>query len=114
MPGHGGARKGAGAKPKYMVEAKRNFAKDILSDDLERQMWVELLNATRITSVQVVGAGEEKPQYENITEPDNKIRLEALKFLCDHKHGKAAQSVKVEGDGEDGAVKLLLIGAKHV
>jgi len=33
--------------------------------------------------------------------------------LCDHKHGKAPQSVKVEGEGPDGAVKVLLIGAKQ-
>ncbi len=112
--GHGGARKGAGAKPKAIVDAKRNFASDILSDDLERQMWMELLNATRVTSVQVIGADQDAPQYENVTEPDNKIRLDALKYLCDHKHGKAPQSVKVEGEGEQGAVKVMLIGAKNV
>jgi len=103
--GHGGARKGSGAKPKAIVEAKRSFAATILPDDLEAAMWQEMLNATRSTYVEGMG--------EPMTEPDYKIRLDALKYLCDHKHGKAPQSVKVEGEGPDGAVKVLLIGAKQ-
>jgi hypothetical protein len=100
---HGGARKGAGAKPKAIVQAKQNFAASILDSELEEAMWREMLNATR--SYYSEGMGEP------VTEPDYKIRLDALKYLSDQKYGKAPQSVKIGGDDES-PIKLLLIGAK--
>lgn len=109
--GHGGARPGAGAKPKAIVQAKQNFASLMLPDERERELWEEMLTASRVTSVILVG--DEDGAKENITEPDYKIRLDALKYLSDHKYGKAPQSVKLGGDEEnDSPVKVLLIGAK--
>lgn len=69
MAGTGGVRRGAGRKPKPIVEVKRNWAAAILPDDKEREYWREML---------------ENP----------KTRQDALKLLSEHKHGKAPQSVQ--------------------
>ena len=85
---NGGRRPGAGRKPKPVVERKRNFASAILPDKLEQEKWGEQLNA-ELTLMSKTGL--------TVTVPDNTARREALKYLGDHKHGKAPQAVELVG-----------------
>jgi hypothetical protein len=70
----GGKRPGAGRKP-GVITAVREWAHAVLSDAEEIKYWRGLIE-------------------------DPKTRAEALKYVSDHKHGRAPQSVKVAGDSE--------------
>lgn len=96
---NGGKRPGAGRKKKVITEARKNFAADILDDETERQKWDELLCATR-TFYPSEDSGP-------VTEPDFRIRLDAMRWLCDQKHGKAPQTVEHLGEG-GGAIKVIV------
>ena len=78
MAEKGGLRPGAGRKPKAVTEqtrkAKKNFAESILSDELEKRMWTQALQSS-----------------------NEKVAVDALKALTEFKHGKAKQSVEVDG-----------------
>jgi len=73
-------------------------AEQILAGVDESGLWSELLNATIVTAVAIVG-GEDGAR-EEITVPDRKIRLEALKYLTDRRDGKAPQGLHLHGDKE--------------
>jgi len=65
----GGARPGAGRKPKAMVVLRRALADQILGSTDEFELWRELLSCD-----------------------DYRIRLDTLKYLTDRRDGKAPQT----------------------
>ncbi len=79
----GGKRPGAGRPVAALTEIKRNWAALILTDELEAKLWKECLD-------------------------DPNTCMDALRYLCDHKYGKAPQRLDLTG-GEPGT-KVLLIG----
>lgn len=100
MAGKGGYREGAGRKPSDATvlrrargEVKALTAALILSQINELQLWTDLLSAT--TSIPV-GKGEDASVVEV---PDNRIRIDALKYLTDRRDGKAAQSMNLKTEG---------------
>jgi len=78
MAEKGGLRPGAGRKPKAVTEqtrkAKKSFAESVLSDELEKRYWMQALQSS-----------------------NEKVSFDALKALSEFKHGKAKQSVEVDG-----------------
>jgi hypothetical protein len=84
----GGKREGAGRKPKVVTEAKRAAWASILSPAQERKLFKELLKST-----------------------NEKIKLEAAKFIIEQRDGRAPQKITHEGDA-DNPVKVILIGGK--
>lgn len=78
MATKGGLRPGAGRKPKAIEEhtrkVKQNFAASILSDELEKRMWTQALQSM-----------------------SEKVSLDALKAMSEFKHGKAKQSIDLDG-----------------
>jgi hypothetical protein len=91
MAGTGGYRPNAGRKAKKIKLLQKNFAQEVL-DNHEKKikpkgLWDEFLEST-----------------------DLRIRLDATKYLNDHAHGKAKESVTVSGD-EDNPVSITV---KHV
>jgi hypothetical protein len=66
----GGARPGAGRKPKQTVILRRTMAAEILSAVDEVQVWRELIERA-----------------------DYRTRLDAMKYLTDRRDGKAPQAV---------------------
>jgi len=89
----GGKRAGSGRKAKEVKIARRNFADAVLSDPDEQAKWKEMLKANR-TFYDSKGNSH--------TEPDNRIRLDALKFIAEHKHGKAPQTLEHTNKGGEG------------
>jgi len=81
----GGKRPGAGRPKTKIVETKRNWASAILPDEEEREHWRDLLD-------------------------NPKTKAEAVRFLSEHKHGKAPQSLTVVGDGD----KPLRLTIEHI
>ncbi len=67
---HGGARPGAGRKPKPTVVLRRTMAAEILSAVDEIAVWKEPIESF-----------------------DHRVRLDALKYLTDRRDGKAPQAV---------------------
>src|SRR5262249_38557272 len=65
-------------------------AEDVLADSSfdERKAWLSLLKATTNST----GVGEDGKRKQ-VTVPDNRIRLAALKYLTDRRDGKAASFV---------------------
>lgn len=112
--GHGGRRQGAGRRQvKLSRSGKVNkaTAEDILGQESnEIDAWLCLLNAT--TTVSVVVIGGESGQRETITVPDNRIRLEARKYLTDKRDGKAPQAVSFSGS--DGGVPAFRVLIEHI
>ena len=76
MSTRGGARPGAGRKPKATVVLRRTMAAEILSAVDEVEVWKGLI---------------EKADY--------RTRLEALKYLTDRRDGKAPQAVFSDPQG---------------
>lgn len=112
MP-RGGKRSGSGRKAVKLSgsgKLKRVDAEEILAaQDDEKESWLALLGATTTVSVAVIypdGKEEGQPTRELITVPDNKIRLEARKYLTDKRDGKAPQAVVHKGD-EDSPIKIV-------
>jgi hypothetical protein len=104
---NGGARPGAGRKKTKLARTgnlKRVEAEEILAAGDEKEDWLALLNATTTTSVAIIYPdgkdSEDAPTREVITIPDNKIRLEARKYLTDRRDGKAPQSLNLGGQLE--------------
>lgn len=79
MATKGGLRLGAGRKPKAETErtrkVKKNFAESILSDDLEKRMWVQALQSG-----------------------NDKVSFDALKAMSEFKHGKAKQTLDLDAN----------------
>lgn len=79
MASKGGLRPGAGRKPKAVEERtrkiKRNFAEAILSDELEKRMWIQALQSG-----------------------NDKVCFDALKAMSEFKHGKAKQSIDLDAN----------------
>jgi hypothetical protein len=73
----GGARPGAGRPPKPKVTVKKASAETILAAVDEKELWTELLNSD-----------------------NEKIRLEALRYLTDRRDGKPCESVMMRGEQE--------------
>lgn len=82
----GGARPGAGRKPKPKRAVKKVLAEAILSSVNELEMWTDLLTATVTT--------------ENATFPDYNIRFKALQYLTNRRDGMPAQSVILTEESE--------------
>jgi hypothetical protein len=122
MP-RGGKREGSGRKKTRLSSSgklRRVDAEEILASSDEKEDWLALLQATTTTSVVVVHVSEDgKPQGESsrevISVPDNKIRLEARKYLTDRRDGKAPQAVHHSGE-EGGPVEFLVrhIGGRQI
>lgn len=74
MP-RGGARPNSGPKPKKIKELERSFASDILNADVESAKWKMILDSK-----------------------DTRVILDAVKFLSDHKYGRAPQELKHDGE----------------
>lgn len=74
MP-RGGARPNSGPKPKKIKELERSFASDILTPEIESTKWKLALDSR-----------------------DQRVMLDALKFLSDHKYGRAPQEIKHDGE----------------
>lgn len=72
---HGGSRRGSGRKPKQIKDLEKSFAAEILTDQLEKDKWKKTLDS-----------------------PDQRIVLDALKYLSDHKYGRAPQEIKHDGE----------------
>lgn len=72
--GRGGARPGAGRKPKPLVPLRKAMAGEILSTVDEVGLWGQLLSCD-----------------------DPRIRLDSLRYLTDRRDGKAPQTVPSEG-----------------
>lgn len=72
--GRGGARPGAGRKPKAVKAVKKIVAEQLLGSVDEQGLWRELLEAD-----------------------DLRVRLDALKYLTDRRDGKPAQTVEATG-----------------
>jgi hypothetical protein len=87
--GHGGKRPGAGAKPRAVAEAKKDFYGSLLTPIERRELWRKYLFSE-----------------------DNRTGLSALTYITDREEGKAAQSLKHSGPEGDDPVKVMLIGSK--
>lgn len=89
MP-HRGRRTGSGGKKTAQARTRKRRtpvrAEDVLADASfdEKKAWLSLLKATTMSTV----AGEDGKRKQ-ITVPDNRIRLAALKYLTDRRDGKA-------------------------
>lgn len=81
MAGTGGRRAGAGRKSNAIREARRNWASAVLSDKEEIAYWRELI---------------EQP----------KTRPDALKFISEHKHGKAPQAIDLSDNRSANEIDL--------
>jgi hypothetical protein len=87
----GGKRLGAG-RPKGSLNKVKLVATDIATQALE--------------SVDQVKAWRQLMQSK-----DERIRLEALKYLSDRAYGKASQAVNLQSDGNDLRVFVEVVGA---
>lgn len=111
---HGGKRTGAG-RPRVKLSRtkaplKRITAEEILAEVDEKAEWFELLDAETVISVRVIGG--ENGERENVTVPDYRVRIDALKYLTNRRDGMPAQALKHSGPEGDDPVKVLLIGSK--
>jgi hypothetical protein len=77
MAGKGGYRPNAGRKSNAFTQLKRNFAASLLSDKREGELWKKALDSK-----------------------NEKVALDALKSLTEHKYGKAIQ--RNENSGPEG------------
>lgn len=78
MAGNGGARPGAGRKPNAVKLFEAQFAAPFFGPERQATIWNRLLKSE-----------------------DDKIVIDATKYLTDRIYGKARQSVEVTGeDGE--------------
>lgn len=77
MAGNGGARPGAGRKSNAVKMLEAGFAAPFFGPDVQERQWRKFLNSE-----------------------DEKIALDATKYLTDRVYGKAKQAVEVTG--EDG------------
>jgi hypothetical protein len=83
-----------GGRPQKQKRAlEKTMAALILSSIDEVAAWQDLLSATIVTSVAVVGG--EDGERENITVPEYNIRYKALSYLTNRRDGMPAQSVSV-------------------
>jgi len=87
----GGRRPGAG-RPKGSLCKKKLASVDI---------------ATKI----LVAIDQKKAWMDLMSSNDERIRLEALKYLSDRAYGRPAQSVQLQGDAESFKVVVEHIGA---
>jgi hypothetical protein len=69
------------------------------------------LVATDIAAQALASIDQAKAWKELIQSKDERIRLEALKYLSDRAYGKASQSVNLQGDGNDLRVIVEVVGA---
>jgi hypothetical protein len=83
MAAWGGTRAGAGRKPKAISAARRSFAEDMLPAELENALWDRMLHSN-----------------------DDRVVLDALKFLTDHKYGRAVQRAESMGP-EGGPIRIV-------
>jgi hypothetical protein len=90
MAGHGGKRAGAGAKPKLSTQLmkcaralKKATAGEILAEIDEIQAWKRHLQCE-----------------------DNRVSLEALKYLTDKRDGRAVQTVINDNRATDSSERL--------
>lgn len=72
----GGARAGAGRKPKPITIVRKATAEQVLAGIDETQAWTGILESK-----------------------DMRVRLDALKYLTDRRDGKAAQAIEHSGPG---------------
>ena len=77
MAQRGGARKGAGRKSKEVNDLRRAAASEILTDTIQKNTLRKLISSR-----------------------DARVKLDTLKFLWEHKYGKAPQAI--EHSGRDG------------
>lgn len=108
MAGTGGKRAGAG-RPKTKLSRtvkplKKVTAEEVLAEVDEKLFWHDLLTATQTISVVVIHQDEEgnaqgEPAREMQTVPDNKIRIDALKYLTNRRDGMPKQAVEMEHGG---------------
>jgi hypothetical protein len=107
MP-RGGARPGAGrrktALSRTIKPLTRKTAEEILAQRDEQGEWNQLLDATTVVSVRVVGG--EDGEREQLTLPDHRVRLDALKYLTDRRDGKPRQNIDLKDERE--ATRVLL------
>lgn len=118
MAARGGKRAGAGRKPTKLSQAttplKRVTAEEILAEVDEKAYWHDLLTATTLTQVTVITITEDgkptgEPTRENMTVPDYRIRLDALKYVTDRRDGKAPQQLQHTGpDGKEPTINVLV------
>lgn len=83
MATRGGSRRGAGRKPRIMKVIEKGVAIEILSPEFEKKQWLRFLNSD-----------------------DERIALDAFKYLKDRLEGKPPQAVDLKHKGE---VKTRLI-----
>lgn len=99
MAGTGGKRAGAG-RPKTKLSRtveplKKATAEEILASIDETAFWQDLLWATTVVSVKVLG----EDSYQEITIPDRKIRIDAGKYLTNRRDGMPKQAIENEHSG---------------
>lgn len=82
---HGGTRSGAGRKVQAVTQIRRNFASALLPDKFEIELWTQALKSE-----------------------DERIALDALKALTDHKYGRATQRVEETGP-EGGPIAIRVV-----
>jgi hypothetical protein len=87
MAGKGGKRPGAGRKPGSKQLALKDLSVEILSSVDQQKLWLGFLRSK-----------------------DQRIALEASKYLTDRSHGKAHESVKISGDADN----PLAITVRHI
>ena len=75
---------------------RKSTAEQILSQHDEEALWNELLTATSVISVAVIAGGNSN-EREQITVPDYKIRLDALKYLTNRRDGMPIQAIAGAG-----------------
>lgn len=111
MAGYGGKRAGAGRKrtplsrENKLGPLKRVTAEEILAEMDEKQFWIDMLTASTVISVKVIGG--EDGQFEQITVPDYNTRLKAGIYVTNRRDGAPPQAIQHEIKDP---VKVMLIG----
>lgn len=88
MATRGGSRPGSGRKAKEINEIRRSFAAEILTPTIEKNRFRKMLDSS-----------------------DERVALDALKYLADQKYGKAPQAMELSGEG-GGPLKVEVTDAR--
>lgn len=93
-----------GGRPRKEKRAVRKvIAEAILASVDELAIWQELLTASTPTSVRILNASEDDPQYETISVPDYQTRFKAISYLTNRRDGMPAQTTQ-----ETGSLKVVV------
>ncbi|HEV7218626.1 MAG TPA: hypothetical protein VGN39_07105 [Terriglobales bacterium] len=111
---HGGKRERAGrpktqlSRVKAFAPLRKSTAEQILSQHDEEALWNELLTATSVISVAVVSGGNGN-EREQITVPDYKIRIDALKYLTNRRDGMPIQAIAGAGADQPNRITVTIM-----